>query len=98
MSCEVYLRPDAEQDVEDASLWYDSQRKGLGGQFLDEISRTLNAISEYPASFPIVHRNIRRALTRSFPFGIYYRVEEELAVVVAVLHASRDPRRWKQRA
>ncbi|MBL0716858.1 MAG: hypothetical protein JJV89_02305 [Desulfosarcina sp.] len=44
-----------------------------------------------------VHRHTRRARIHRFPFGIYYRIEEESLVVVAVMHGSRHPKRWQQR-
>jgi len=34
---------------------------------------------------------------RRFPFGIYYRIEQSHIVVLAVLHGSRHPRRWRER-
>lgn len=52
---------------------------------------------EEPEPYPLLYRNTRRALSRRFPFGVFYRVEESI-VVVAVMHASRDPQRWTQRA
>ena len=45
-----------------------------------------------------VHRHVRRALIRRFPYGIYYAVDEELIEVIAVFHAKRDPKRWQDRA
>lgn len=91
------VRPEAEQDLEEAASWYEEQRPGLGNEFLDEVLRTFGKISEQPALYPLLHRNTRRALTLRFPFGVYYRVQEETIVVVAVMHGSRSPRRWKQR-
>ena len=57
---EVNLRTDAEQDLTDAAVWYEEQRPGLGGEFLDEVFRTITLIGENPAMFPDVHRGIRR--------------------------------------
>jgi plasmid stabilization system protein ParE len=97
MSLEVHLRPEAEADIEEAALWYEKQREGLGQDFLDELLSAINAISENPHIFPVVHRNTHRAIIHRFPFGVYYRVEDDLIVVVAAMHGSRHPRRWKQR-
>nr|VFJ96960.1 MAG: Plasmid stabilization system protein ParE [Candidatus Kentron sp. H]VFJ97570.1 MAG: Plasmid stabilization system protein ParE [Candidatus Kentron sp. H]VFK03006.1 MAG: Plasmid stabilization system protein ParE [Candidatus Kentron sp. H] len=93
----MHLRPEAEADIEEAARWYERQRDGLGDEFLDEASTTLAAISDNPSLYPVVHGNIRRALIHRFPFGMYYRVEEETIVVVAVMHGSRHPRRWQKR-
>lgn len=97
MTLQLRVRPEAEQDLEEAAIWYEQQRSGLGDEFLNEVLRTFEKISEQPALHPILHRGTRRALTHRFPFGVYYRVQEKQMVVVAVMHGSRNPHRWKQR-
>ena len=93
----VTLRPEAEEDLDDAALWYEGHRRGLGGEFLDEVQRVIGLIEENPQSYPLVHEEIYRALLRRFPFGIFYLVDGETAVVLAIIHASRDPNSWKTR-
>lgn len=97
MTHELRLRAEAERDLADAALWYEEQCPGLGHQFLDEALAVFSSISKMPLSCQIVRRNTRRALVHRFPFGIYYRVEGDTIVVVAVMHGSRNPRRWKSR-
>lgn len=93
----VHLRPEAETDVEEAAIWYEKQREGLGGEFLDEVLIACKRISENPNICPVVHKRTRRAIINRFPFGIYFRIEENSIVVVAVIHGSRHPKQWKQR-
>ncbi|MHB8425184.1 MAG: hypothetical protein ACYDB9_08540 [Gammaproteobacteria bacterium] len=50
-----------------------------------------------PLMYPIVYRNTRRALIHCFPFGVCYRIEINTIVVVAIMHGSRNPRRWRSR-
>ncbi len=97
MSLRVDLRPEAEADIEEAATWYEGQRETLGDEFLDEMLSVFGSISDNPRLFPIVHRDTHRALIHRFPFGIYYRIEEESIVVMAVMHGSRHPRRWQKR-
>ncbi len=97
MTRQVRVRPEAEEDLEEAAAWYEQQRLGLGGEFLDEVLGTFRKMSEQPASYPVLHRDTRRALTLRFPFGVHYRLQEGDVVVIAVMHGSRSPRRWKQR-
>lgn len=92
------LRPEAEDDLEDAPLWYEGHRLCLGGQFLDEVQHAIGLIEENPQSYPRVHGEIYRALIRRFPFGIFYLQESETVVVLDIIHASRDPASWKNRA
>nr|WP_298521743.1 type II toxin-antitoxin system RelE/ParE family toxin [uncultured Halomonas sp.] len=94
---EIRLRLEAHQDLEQAAQWYELQRQGLGHDFLDGVSATLDSILENPDAYPMVHRSTRRALISKFPFGIFYRVEVDVAVVIAVMHGSRHPRRWQAR-
>jgi plasmid stabilization system protein ParE len=36
-------------------------------------------------------------LVRRFPYIVYFSVETTVIVVLAVLHASRDPAEWQRR-
>ena len=62
MTLELRLRPEAELDLADASVWYEEQSPGLGHQFLDEVLTSFSTIAESPLIYPVVHRNTRRAL------------------------------------
>ena len=93
----VHFRPDAETDVADAAAWYETQRAGLGAEFLDEILNICSSIAENPQLYPLVHRKTQRAVIHKFPFVIYYRVENGLVSIIAVMHGSRDPNKWKSR-
>ena len=93
----VHFRPDAETDVADAAAWYETQRAGLGAEFLDEILNICSSIAENPQLYPLVHRKTQRAVIHKFPFVIYYRVENRLVSIIAVMHGSRDPNKWKSR-
>lgn len=97
MTYEVRLRPEAEEDLADASAWYEEQRQGLGHEFLDEVLTMISSIAEAPLVYPDIYRNTRRAIINRFPFSVYFRVERATIVVVAIMHGSRNPRRWKSR-
>ena len=93
----VHLRPEGRADIAEAARWYEEQRVGLGSEFLDEVLRTPSMVEETPELYPLMHGEIRRALTRRFPFGIFYVTEGSDQVVLAVMHGSRDPARWQRR-
>ncbi|WP_129781446.1 type II toxin-antitoxin system RelE/ParE family toxin [Peristeroidobacter soli] len=97
MSLTVRLRQAAEEDLAVATSWYERQRRGLGQEFLDQAMAVFNAIADRPLLYPLVRRNTRRALMARFPFAVYFRVEPDDIVVVAVMHGSRHPRRWQSR-
>ncbi len=97
MSYEVRFREEAEVDLADATFWYQQRQLGLGDEFLEELLTTIRSVQQQPFMFPIVHRDVRRALMSRFPFGVFYRVESEFIIIFAVMHASRHPLRWQSR-
>ena len=71
--------------------------EGLGARFIAEIDATFRRIEANPMAFSLVRGKLRRALMQRFPFGVFYVLTETHIVVVAVLHAARDPRLWGNR-
>lgn len=97
MRSRLVIRPEAEADLLDAMQWYRDQRPGLEDEFFLAFDAGLSKVRRAPQSFPFVHEDIRRALLRRFPYGIYYLLEGETVTVIAVFHAKRNPKRWQQR-
>jgi plasmid stabilization system protein ParE len=97
MAHRFIVRPEAESDIDAAYVWYEEQRAGLGAEFLDEVERSLALIQENPELYEPIYSGARRALTRRFPFGVFYAWEEDVISVLAVLHTSRHPDSWKRR-
>jgi plasmid stabilization system protein ParE len=101
MSWEVVARPQAEDDVLDAADWYDSQRAGLGDEFIEEILAVFDAM----AANALLHcrrrptKNIRWRYPNRFPNRVIYEVieEKELVIIAAVIHAARHDRVWLRR-
>jgi len=87
----VWFLPEALADVEDAFVWYETEQAGLGARFLQAVQSALDAILEFPDAFPVTHRGARRYLIERYPYCLYYRTVGEGLVVVALLHAARDP-------
>lgn len=91
------FRPAASADVQAAYEWYEAQHPGLGNEFIAAVDTAVASILAFPEAYPVVHRGARRVLLERFPYGLYYRIESTRVVVVACMHAARDPRRWRSR-
>ena len=83
---------------------YQIEQKVAAGQqgvsldpFVEAVDAALDLILEFPASCPVVHRRTRRYLVERFPYCLYYREVGEGLVVVALLHAARDPELTRKR-
>lgn len=85
-----YYTEKAKQDLEIAFSWYETQKHGLGIEFLDCIEATIETIIGNPDLYPKCHRHFRRALIRRFPFSIFYTVETSL-IIHAIFDNRQDP-------
>ena len=56
----------AQNEIDDAVSWYDSQSKGLGTRFLDDLDRTIRRIAAYPFSCVEIEPDLRRCLLTRF--------------------------------
>ena len=91
------VRPAAAADIVEAHDWYETQRAGLGEEFLTAVAAAIDGVVAHPEGYPVLHRETRRALLGRFPYGLFYRLVAGEVVVVACFHASRRPRDWKLR-
>jgi toxin ParE1/3/4 len=89
--------PSVEPDIESAFDWYETEKSGLGREFLDQVRATYHRVLENPFAFQDLRLGIRRALTRKFPYAVYFTVEEDAILILAVLHCARDPAEWQKR-
>lgn len=97
MARRLIVRPQSDLDIAAAALWYEDQRSGLGTRFLDELSLVFQRIQQNPLEFPRLDGDVRRALLRRFPFGVYFLADPSDVKVLAVLHLHRHPDMWKSR-
>jgi len=92
------FRPEVYEDVKTAYDWYESQRLGLGEDFLLTLEESFAKIIRDPQIYQDIYKSIRRKLVRRFPYGIFFIVEENRVIVLAVLHTKREPNSWQKRA
>ena len=66
----LLLKAEAVQDMADAFNWYEEKRTGLGSEFLDEVEKLLDHITENPEHYQS-HGNVRIAVLHRFPYRLY---------------------------
>ncbi len=93
----VEALPSVARDIETAFEWYEGEQDGLGLEFLEELRATFENILDGPFKYENLKIGIRRAFTKRFPYAVYFSVEGEIILIVAVLHTARDPAEWKRR-
>ena len=87
----------AGQELADAVAYYDAQGHGLGESFLDEFLAAVGRIEELPEAWQPLSKSTRRCRMRRFPYGLIYRVNDGVALIIAVGHLHREPDYWRNR-
>ena len=93
----LVAEPRADLDVAATFNWYENEESGLGQEFLNELRAIYDRIVDGPLAYQDLRAGIRRALLRRFPYAVYFAVEGNVVVVLAVLHVARDPAEWQRR-
>ena len=66
-----FLSP-AEEEMTEASVFYDAASRGLGGDFLDDVQQAIDRVRKYPHVGELVVGGLRRQLLHRFPFSVIY--------------------------
>lgn len=93
----IRISEDALEDLNDGYLFYEAQEAGLGDYFASCLRADIEALRVYAGIHRVVYRDYHRLLSRVFPYGIFYTVEGDTAVVWAVIDLRRDPAWIRQR-
>lgn len=97
MALTVELHETAEVELWEAIDWYDEQREDLGKEFARELERVVKVISSTPERFPIVFGQARKVVLKRFPYIIIFEVRDQLIIILAIFHTSRQPKQWQKR-
>ena len=93
----VEFMVEADQELVDAALWYESKQPGLGRRFKVEVESVVRSI----ARDPLLHRErdggYRRINCPVFPYYLPYFIRREKIIIAAVSHEHRKPGYWNQR-
>jgi toxin ParE1/3/4 len=85
------------REVGEAQAWYELQSLGLGDEFIAAMELQLKRLEQEPLLYAEVIPDVRRALFPRFPYGLFYAVRGDLIHILAVLHDTRNPKRWPTR-
>ena len=98
----VLFESEASAELEEAALWYEAQRSGLGLAFLAAVDRAVEHLTAWPdagAAVPgvPVGLSVRQRPVSRFPYRIAYVVAAQELRVLAVAHVRRRPGYWRSR-
>ena len=92
MSYRIEIREEADAEIFDAYHWYEQQLTGLGQRFINELEIVLEKITSNPLHYKIATSIYRQAAIKSFPFVVYFEVNDNAIIVYSVFHTKRKPK------
>lgn len=97
MKYKIITRPEAENDLKEAFLWYEDKRKGLGYEFLLHIDAGVRFIQRNPVIYKSTYKDTLKYLVKRFPYKIIYLIEKNTIFILAIIHTKRNPELIKKR-
>lgn len=86
----VEVLDEAAADLADGFRFYERQTDGLGDYFLDSLWSDIQSLRIF-GGIHAIHYGYHRLVSKRFPYAVYYRIEDGVARVRAVLDCRRDP-------
>lgn len=92
MAYKIILDDRAIEEIDDIFDWYESNKNGLGTDFMVELYDYLDMISQSPKIFPIDFKHYRRAVLKRFSkYVIIYSIEGNEIYVLSVFNTLQNP-------
>jgi plasmid stabilization system protein ParE len=77
--------------------YYEEISPTLANRFRENVNRRLDDIGERPESFPMDISPIRFAKINRFPYLVFFVAKSDFVSVIAIVHGSSEPSKWRNR-
>ena len=78
----LQVRVQAKRDLRQAAKWYEQRLSGLGREFVSEIEAVIERTQQNQLLYQPIYREVRRAIAHRFPYGIFYRIDQQDIIVL----------------
>ena len=93
----IEFHPEALAEFRDAAEFYEKQQHKLGTRFTNAIESAITRIGEAPTSWRTIEEDVRRYLTKVFPYAVLDSIEDGYILIVAIMDCHREPAYWRIR-
>ncbi len=91
MSYKLEIRPLASVETFEAYDWYESQREGLGLDFLESLQRFYDSLLRTPEIYSYYEKPVRQGKMERFPYTVVYEFIDPVIVVYSVFMTKQSP-------
>lgn len=95
---QLQIAPEAEDEIARSVEWYAERGERAVRGFVEELDGILEQARAHPMRWPIWRGEVRKVTFAHYPFSVFYRVRNDVVLIVAVAHAKRRPGYWLRRA
>jgi hypothetical protein len=81
----------AQLDLDNAVDFYNTERDGLGLEFLWELFAAIERIKQFPDAWQPFYKGTRRCRIKRFPYGVIYVHDGDLILIFSIAHLHRPP-------
>jgi len=70
------FHPEARTEFKEAALYYFETSPSLASAFYAEVEYAIEGIIENPLLYRVIDEDVRRCLTKRFPYAILFTIED----------------------
>lgn len=91
----LQIQNEAILEMQEAYDWYESQKRNLGYELLDEVESCLQKLEQHPQYYSRLNNRYKRIKTIRFPYLLIFEIEEKSKTIyiVSFFHTSRNPKK-----
>ena len=91
------FHPEALAEYQQAAQFYASCKDDLDLRFINSVEQSIRRIVKHPELHRFIDADVRRCLTKVFPYAVLFTLEPDRILIVAVMHCHREPGYWRNR-
>jgi toxin ParE1/3/4 len=91
------FHPEAEVDLVETILYYETQAPGLGGRFAAEVGGAIEQLLRHPKIGALDEEGFRKWVLDTFPYNLRYSETDDLLYILVVESQHRRPGYWTSR-
>ena len=87
----IQISEKAYADLDDGYDFYETKEDGLGDYFLTHLKSDIEGLKISAGIHRVFYKNYHRALSKVFPYAIYYSMPDKKVLVWAIVDCRRNP-------
>jgi len=93
----IKLHPKAEEDLYEALKYYSQIDVKIKEKFIYHLDSTFEKIIKFPNLYQHETKTIQKVLMDKFPYIVMYEQYQDIIMILAIFHTSRNPNNLKNR-